>query len=151
MNPAKKPIKLVSYPSIYKSMAPIKAERVPHANDSLDPRKLIEMITGFGEPMLDNYLTMIASNSTLFQVMKSKDHWLNFFSMLPTSKIKPNLDVINKLRESPDRIWAEYFFNGGNTVHIRKAKDLTEIPYEQDFRANQEVNSVLASLVSEGT
>jgi hypothetical protein len=120
---------MVPYPAAFKSLTALKAECVPTPHEALDPRKLIELVSGFVEPTLDNYLNMVVSGSDMYQIFKNTDPWLNFYSLLPTFKVKPDLDAVNKFKRDPDAIWTDYFFNGGNPLSVRKAANLGEIPY----------------------
>lgn len=47
---------MVSYPPVFNTLKAQKAAVIPTKHESLDPRKLIELITGFIEPTFDTYL-----------------------------------------------------------------------------------------------
>jgi hypothetical protein len=90
---------------------------------------------------------MVVSGSDLYQIFKNTDPWLNFYSLLPTFKVQPDIDAVDKFKRDPDAIWTDYFFNGGNPLSTRKAKTLAEIPYIDDFLATPSVAAHLAKLV----
>mmetsp|Transcript_24622 Transcript_24622/g.24217 ORF Transcript_24622/g.24217 Transcript_24622/m.24217 type:complete len:91 (-) Transcript_24622:2076-2348(-) len=89
--------------------------------DILKPKKLIKLLAGFVEPTFDYYANMVASDSSFHTASASADPWLNYDFFIPELAATPytvNREVVDKFKKFPDDIFIDYFFNGGNTLHI---------------------------------